>query len=146
MRGKPFESGNKFGKGRPPGSRNKRTRFLDSLQSHGDAIIDKAKLMALQGDRTAMRLCFDRLLPVAKPPGTRFPLPKMETPADLKNVLTSVMKQTAKGRMNAFEAEAFSRVVDSQARAIATSDFDERIRALEEDRSERLKPVAEKQP
>ena len=105
MKGKPFEPGNTFGKGRPPGSRNKKTRFLESLENHGEAIIDKAKLMALQGDRTALRLCLERLIPVAKAPATRFRLPKIETAADLKNVLPSVMKETAKGRMNAFEAE-----------------------------------------
>lgn len=34
--GKPFEKGNKFGKGRPPGSRNKATRALeDQLELYG---------------------------------------------------------------------------------------------------------------
>ena len=32
MRGKPFEPGNKLGKGRKPGSRNKKTKLLESLQ------------------------------------------------------------------------------------------------------------------
>jgi hypothetical protein len=144
MKGKPFEPGNTLGKGRPPGSRNKKTRFLESLESHGEAIVDKVKLLALQGDRTALRLCFERLIPVAKAPATRFRLPKIETPADLKNVLPGVLKETAKGRMNAFEAEAIARVVDTHVRTIDTGDFHERILALEEAGSQPLKEEDEK--
>jgi hypothetical protein len=132
MSGKPFEIGNKLGKGRPPGSRNKKTRFLQSLQIHGDAIIDKAKLMALSGDRTAMRLCMERLIPVPKAPESRFRLPnEMKTPADLMNVLPSVIKETSKGHLSASEAESIARVVDTHLHTMDRGEFDERIRALE---------------
>ena len=145
MPGKPFEPGNKLGKGRPPGSRNKKTRFLESLQTHGVAIIEKAKWMALNGDRTALRLCFERLIPLPKPPGTRFHLPKMETPADLMNVLPTVIQQTSKGHLSASEAESIAKVVDTHGHTMDRGEFAERIRALEEDRAEpHLKPVEEK--
>ena len=132
MKGKPFEPGNTFGKGRPPGSRNKKTRFLEALEHHGEAIVEKSKLMAMQGNPTALRLCVERLIPAAKAPATRFRLPKIGTPADLKNVLPAVMKETAKGRMNAFEAEAIAKVVDSHVRSIEAGEYHERLLALEE--------------
>src|ERR1700722_12873770 len=130
MRGKPFEHGNTLGKGRPPGSRNEKTRFLKSLLLHGDALIDKCKLMAHNGDKVAMRLCMERILAPAKHPGTRFQLPASLTP-DLKNLLPILVKQTAKGRLSAYEAEALARLMDSQLRAIEASEFKARIGALE---------------
>ena len=134
MKGEPFEPGNTFGKGRPPGSRNKKTRFLESLENHGEAIIEKTKVLALHGNPTALRLCLERLIPVAKAPATRFRLPKIETPADLKNVLPGVMNGTAKGRGNAFEAEAIAKVVDTHVRTMDAGEFHERILVLEEAR------------
>src|SRR5579863_5319378 len=71
---------------RPPGSRNEKTKLLESLETHGEAIIQQCKLLAMKGDRTALRLCVERLIPIAKPPGTHFRLPAMETAADLKNL------------------------------------------------------------
>jgi hypothetical protein len=47
MRGKPFEPGNKAGKGRPAGSRNKKSIFLGMLEDRGEPIVTKGILMAL---------------------------------------------------------------------------------------------------
>ena len=58
MRGQPFELGNKLGKGRPPGSRNKKSIFQDAMEGKGSIeIIETAKLQALKKDPTALRLC-----------------------------------------------------------------------------------------
>lgn len=56
MRGKPFEPGNKFGKGRPPGSRNKRTLMNDAIQEHREGIVKQCVVMALKGNPVAMRI------------------------------------------------------------------------------------------
>jgi hypothetical protein len=62
MRGRPFERGNKLGKGRPSGSRNQRTVFAEMMDRHGVAVIKQCLVRALQkGDPTAMRLCMERL-------------------------------------------------------------------------------------
>jgi hypothetical protein len=50
MRGKPFEPGNKMGRGRPRGSRNKKNRFNELMQEHTESIITKHKVMAMSGD------------------------------------------------------------------------------------------------
>jgi len=91
-----------------------------------------AELMALSGDRTAMRLCMERLISIAKAPGTRFRLPKMKTASDLKHVLPNILKQTSKGKITAYEAEAVARVVETQQRTLEFTDFVERIQVLEE--------------
>jgi len=131
MPGKPFEPGNKLGKGRRPGSRNKKSKLEEALEEHGEVIIRKCKVMALNGDVTAMRLLMERLVPIAKAPVPRFRLPKMRTASDLKDVLPSILKQTAEGKINPFEAEALSRIVETQQRTVE-SDLAERVRVLEE--------------
>jgi hypothetical protein len=78
MRGKPFEPGNKAGKGRPPGARNKKSKLLEILEEYAEPIPKKGALMALSGDRVLQRVCWNRLVPLAQPPATCFRLPKDE--------------------------------------------------------------------
>jgi hypothetical protein len=67
VRGRPFQPGNTFGRGRPAGSRNKSTYALQSmLDQHAEVILKTAARMALQGDKSAIRLCIERLLPVRR--------------------------------------------------------------------------------
>jgi hypothetical protein len=54
MSGRPFERGNKAGKGRPPGSRNKKSNLLEMLEGRGEAIVTKGIFMALSGDRALL--------------------------------------------------------------------------------------------
>jgi hypothetical protein len=145
MRGKPFEVGNTMGKGRPPGSRNKKTIFQQALESHGTEIINQVKLQALKPkpDSTALRLCVERLIPVCKAPNSRFPLPVVRTSADLPKALTAVSQAVARGLVSAQQGEGVARIIDTQRRAIETGDFEARIRHLEEAKSEPLKPSKE---
>ena len=42
-RGRPFEAGNKFGRGRPLGSRNKKTRLIEELlDENSESLLHKA--------------------------------------------------------------------------------------------------------
>lgn len=67
-RGRPFEPGNKFGRGRPRGSRNKTSAAVQELlNSHAEAIVRKAILLALKDGQPAMiRALLDRVVPVCK--------------------------------------------------------------------------------
>jgi hypothetical protein len=68
-RGRPFEPGNKFGRGRPRGSRNKTSAAVQELlNSHAEAIVRKAILLALKdgGQPTMIRALLDRIVPVCK--------------------------------------------------------------------------------
>src|SRR6202171_5505662 len=105
-RGRPFEPGNKAGRGRPPGSRNKFTAAAKELfGENGADVIRKCLRMAKQGDPTALRLCIERLLPARKSPPVRFKLPKIGGIADLAGGMSSVMQQIAKGRITPGEGE-----------------------------------------
>jgi hypothetical protein len=122
MRGKPFELGNKAGKGRPRGSRNKKSVFLEMLEDRGEAIITKGIFMALNGDRALQRVCFDRLIPVAQPPVTRFGLPKNEGALDLNKLLESILKQTANGRLSTQQAAALAAFAEICGRMVGNKE------------------------
>jgi hypothetical protein len=84
MPGKPFEPGNTFGKGRPPGSRNNKTIYQEALESDGVEIINQIKMLALKPkpNRAILLKCLERLVPVCKLPNSQFELPKVETAAE----------------------------------------------------------------
>lgn len=51
-------------KGRPKGSLNKYTELSRTLMSErGPEIVEKVIEMALEGDRTCLKMCMDRILP-----------------------------------------------------------------------------------
>jgi hypothetical protein len=130
-RGKPFEPGNTAGKGRPPRSLNKKTIFQEELGKDGAAIIQKIKQRALKADPMAMRLCMERLVPLAKAPDTRFRLPAVGTGANLTEAISAVTEAVAEGEMSAQEGELMARIVESQRRNIEVEEFEARIKALE---------------
>jgi hypothetical protein len=131
MRGKPFEIGNKAGKGRPAGSRNKKSKYLDILEEYAEPLIKKGALMALNGDRLLLRACMDKLIPGAQPPVTRFRLPKGEGEPDMKQVLISVLKQTSTGQVSPQEAEFMARFVEGFLRAQAAIEHEGRLQSME---------------
>jgi hypothetical protein len=136
MRGKPFEPGNKAGKGRPVGSQNKKSVLLGMVEERGEAIITKGILMALNGDRVALRLFIERLIPVAQLPATRFRLPKNDGELDMKKVLMSVLKQTSTGLLSPQQAVDLATFAESYGRAVGDVEHEERLAALEVDDSE----------
>ena len=121
VRGRPFPPGNKLGRGRPAGSRNKATIVLqEMLDDSGVAIIAKAKVMALQGDHVALRLCVDRLLPPRKESLVRFKLPAVGTAEDLGRALEAVLQGIASGKLTPAEGECLSAVLERRRKSIET--------------------------
>ena len=131
MRGRPFAPGNQMGRGRPPGSRNRRTLLLKTLEDHGDAIIRQCMVLALKGDRTALRLCMERLVPLCKPSGQRFRLPAVDSVDDLAAAFRSVLQEVARGRLPAQEAAAIADILDTRRRLSETEEYEARLRVLE---------------
>lgn len=69
-RGRPFQTGNTFGKGRPPGSPNMKSLLLQKmLLDNGPEIVESIIEDAKKGDTVARKLIMDRLMPRLKPSG-----------------------------------------------------------------------------
>ncbi len=120
-----------MGQGRPSGSRNRATLFQEALEKGGFAIIRKVRRQALKADPTAMKLCMERLIPVAKAQNSRFPVPRAETAAGLMEGICELLRAVAEGELSAQEGESVARIIESQRKMIETEGFDARLKVLE---------------
>jgi hypothetical protein len=139
VRGRPFQPGNKYGRGRPRGSRNKAARVCQAtLDSHAENLTKKCVMQAYQGSPTAMRLCMERIMPARRQPTLRFKLPRTITIEDVAVASQAVVHGVARGDLTPAEGQAFSAMLEDRRRVIENQDQERRIRALED-----LKPRGE---
>jgi hypothetical protein len=131
-RGQPFEPGNKIGRGRPKGSRNKNRLMLEGLlMERAVALINKCMLMAMQGDLQAMRMWMDRVLPVRRDGYVQLPLPSTKLITDVSEAGRRVVKAMASGKITPDEAEKMSNTLESRRRVMETEDLLARVEKLE---------------
>ena len=117
--------------GRPVGSRNAATEMAEALlDGQAGALINKCVELALEGHPAAIKLCLERIVP-RRGRAARFALPKIETAADIGPAMSAVARAAADGTITAFDASELSRMVETFARALEISDFDRRLRLLE---------------
>jgi hypothetical protein len=129
-RWRPGVSGNKAGK--PKGARHKATIAAEELlEGEAEALSRKAVELALEGDVAALRLCFDRVLPVRKDRPVIFELPKMNESRDAVRASAAIVEAVASGHLTPSEASELSKVVDGYARSLQTVEFEDRLLILE---------------
>jgi hypothetical protein len=131
-RGRPFEPGNKFGRGRPRGSRNKVTMVAQELiNSHAGPLVRKALVMALQGDGPMLRAMLERVAPMRRGAPVNLGLLPTETIDDLSKASQKVMKKTASGSLTTTEALEVADLIEGRRKVIETHELAQKIRALE---------------
>jgi hypothetical protein len=117
---------------RRPGCRNRATIAAAALlEGEAEAPTRKAVEVALAGDPTAMRLCLERILPPCRERAVNFVLPSIESPAASAPAMKAVTAALADGVIIPGGGEAIARIVDTFIEAIATSDFERRLKAIE---------------
>ena len=131
VRGRPFQPGNKAGRGRPRGSRNKATLMAQALlDAHSEALIKKCLHMALTGDAAAMRLYIERLLPRRELPVSVAPM-RGGTAAQIAQTLDVLLKNVSSGQLTPTEAQTLASILEHRRRAIETEEHEARLRTLE---------------
>jgi hypothetical protein len=137
MRGRPFQPGNQYGRGRPPGSRNKIGSVVqEALESHAETLMKKCVMLALQGNLTAMKLCIERLVPAPRQRVIKFKLPAIKTITDLTVASEAVVRGATRGQLTPSEGQSFTAMLDDRRRMMESKELDSRVRALEECRNE----------
>ena len=114
-RGRPFEKGNS---GRPRGSKNRITLALEELlDGQAEAITNKVIERALAGDKDAMRLCFERILPRKSGRALSFELPAVKSARDAATAMSAIIAAVGSGEITPAEATAVSQLIDSASRS-----------------------------
>jgi Family of unknown function (DUF5681) len=127
-------SGNPAGK--PRGARNRATEAAQLLlDGEAEGLTRKAVEIAFTGDCTALKLCLDRIVAPRRERAVRVALPPLESAADLASVMAGILTAAGEGRISPGEAFELAQVVATSMRAIETSDFERRLKLLEEARA-----------
>ncbi|MDF1613657.1 DUF5681 domain-containing protein [Desulfurivibrio dismutans] len=127
---KPGQSGNP--KGRPKGSRNKATlAALELLEGELEGLTRKAVELALNGDIQALRLCIERLVPVAKEKAVKLRLPKITASRELSELTGAILEAVSIGDLMPGEAATLARVVSDHAKVLELTEIEARLTEIE---------------
>jgi hypothetical protein len=130
--GRPFAKGNP---GRPHGARNRASVAAEVLLDEAENITRKCVEMALAGDRTALRLCLERIVPPRHEQPVEFSLSEFESPGDVIAAITAIVIKVAAGEILPSQATELARLVETAARVVVAAK-----QAEKEERTGRLFP------
>ena len=124
MKFQPGQSGNPAG--RPPGSRNKKTIALEeSFLERADEVLNHFIDRAKDGEKTAMRLCMERISAPRRERPVAIELPVIESPTDARKAIAVVTAELAEGSLTITEATRLIALIDRTLRLV------ERIEGME---------------
>jgi len=144
IRGRPFEKGNRFGRGRPRGSRNGKALALQQiLEEYLPSLLRKAIAMALQGDTSLLRMLLDRKLPKAFGSPVRIGRLPSGTIEEVALSHQSVIDEVTSGNLTPAQALQLDSLLETSRKVIATEDVVKRLDTLEQVREGRGAPGSE---
>ncbi len=137
-RGRPFQPGNHFGKGRPRGSRNKSSRkILELLDRYSDPIIRRCVAEAVGGNVQAMKLCMAVLAPTRRDNPIRLTLPAVESASDRVAAGNEILKAVTTGKITPDQGAHLMTMLEKQGHVVETLDLSKRVNQLEQIADER---------
>jgi hypothetical protein len=129
VRGRPFQPGNP---GRPPGSKNKLTRFLEELvENEGEEITRKLIEQAKEGKPRPLLYCADRLIPQRRGRPLEIQLPPIRNAHDIGPAIAVITNELNNGNLTLEEASDYTGLLEKFGRAIIAEDLAIRVEQLE---------------
>jgi hypothetical protein len=130
-RGRPFEAGNTFGRGRPKGSKNKSTSVgWGILEQHEESLITKNVVESLKTDTKSRLWCSEKLLQ-GKPRTPKLKLPAIKTLDDVAKALDVVLQAVANHKCTAADGQALFVMLGERRKMIETQELTPRLEELE---------------
>ena len=115
QRGRPFQPGNKFGRGRPPGSRNKeKIPGGQLLEQFEPSLVAKAITTGLDGNNANLRACLRLLYEGGRK--VKFLMKKIRTRKDITETHQRLLQDVGKGKLSLSEGESLFRMLDAVSR------------------------------
>ena len=119
--------------GRPKGARHKYLVAIEALLGgEAEGLTRKAIELALAGDTTALRLCFERILPARRDRPVQLELPPVEGVQDFPMATMALIGAVAAGELTPAEAGEVAKLIEGHRKAIEMADLEGRVRRLEE--------------
>jgi hypothetical protein len=120
--GRPFQPGNQFGRGRPRGSRNKRSLLAhELLESHSEALTRQALVLALKGDVRMIKYLLGHLIPRRKEAPAKTGSLPMGNAAELAQSWEKLFKKVTSGKINVSDALGLADLMEHRRRSCAAS-------------------------
>lgn len=123
------QSGNP--RGRPKGSRDKRTAIRSLLEPHSEKLVNTVIARALDGDIAALKLCFDRLMPPLRAKDEKVNLPGLGSAATLTEQGEAILKALADGGITPIEASSLMSTISTLAKIIEIDELERRVTEIE---------------
>jgi hypothetical protein len=114
VHGRPFEPGNKLGRGRPQGI----------LWEFALPLMRKCIGAALQGDMRAMRMCMARISPEHREALIRMMLPKIKDLQDVDKAAEKVTRAVQRGGITPAEGGKLMDILEARARIMGKAPRD----------------------
>jgi hypothetical protein len=132
-KGKPFEPGNKLGRGRPRGSRNKTTLAARTLmESYAEPVVRRCLKGALEGDQKLIQICMDRLVPVFRELPVRIGKLPLNNLGEVSRASATVIQKVAAGQLTPSQGNLVAQIIEQHRKVLETEELEKRLRALEE--------------
>jgi hypothetical protein len=130
-RGRPFEPGNKFGRGRPRGSKNQRTQLAQKLFEDNSAAIMALAINTSRQDRQMLRMLASRIAPRQRNVPVKIGSLPIDTLEDLDQASAAVLKKALSGRIDWGEAAEAAAVIETRRSVLESRNLERRVSVLE---------------
>jgi hypothetical protein len=130
-RGRPFEPGNKFGRGRPKGSPNKKTQLAHKIFDDNSAAIMALAINASREDRQMLRMLASYVVPRRRESPIRFGNLPTRTLTDLDQATQAIFRRAGSGKIGLSEALDVCTMIENRRRVLMTLEIEQRLSALE---------------
>ncbi len=130
-RGRPFEPGNKFGRGRPKGSPNKKTQLAQKIFDDNSAAIMALAINASREDRQMLRMLAGHIVPRRKDLPVKLGKLALTTFRDLDRASEAILNKAGSGKISVSEAVDIFNMIETRRRVLMALELEQRISALE---------------
>jgi hypothetical protein len=129
-RGRPFQPGNRFGRGRPKGSRNRSNVARRHLHEHAERLMLRNIAAALRDDTKARLWCLNELNQGTRP-APKLKLPPIKTLDDIAKAFDVVLNATANNKCIDGHGVALCAMLGERRKMIEIQEFAVRLEELE---------------
>src|SRR5437016_8496088 len=126
-RGRPFQPGNKMGRGRPKGSPNKKTLLAQDLFEQNSAALTALAINRSKEDNQLLKMLVGRIVGPTRELPTKIGRLSFDTLEDLDRASARTLQRVTSGKITRSEAQGVMNMIEQRRRVIMTLHLERRI-------------------